>query len=214
MGIIVRFTRAHARASSSKGYKSGRNSCRETPETLSTAKTRSGGTSSHCETACAVTPIRRANLACPPTLRTARDKACDLSFMGTNSSMALPESQALLHCPDKAVLYIIDMTLGKRIKAARERLQPKPTQTHIGELFGISDKAVSSWERDETVPELDKIAKLAKRLQVPCIWLLEGRGEPPSPDALEVVIEDLKPSERAVINATIQALRKERGNVA
>jgi transcriptional regulator with XRE-family HTH domain len=104
--------------------------------------------------------------------------------------------------------------MGKRIKAARERLKPKPTQTTIGDLFGISDKAVSSWERDETVPELDKIAKLAKHLQVPCIWLLEGRGVPPDPDALEVVIEDLKPSERAVINATIQALRKSRGNVA
>jgi transcriptional regulator with XRE-family HTH domain len=130
--------------------------------------------------------------------------------MGTNSSMALPRSQALLHCPIQAILYAIEMTLGKRIKAARERLQPKPTQAHIGDLFGISDKAVSAWERDETVPELDKIAKLAKRLQVPCIWLLEGSGLPPPPDDIEVVIEDLKPSERAVINATIQALRKQR----
>jgi len=106
------------------------------------------------------------------------------------------------------------MTLGKRIKAARERLQPKPTQTDIGNLFKISDKAVSAWERDETVPELDKIAKLARRLQVPCQWLLDGVGPPPAPDALEVVIEDLKPSERAVVNATIQALRKSRDNVA
>lgn len=128
--------------------------------------------------------------------------------------MALPESQALLGCPDQALLYIVDMTLGKRIKAARERLRPKPTQSHIGEIFGISDKAVSSWERDETVPELDKIAKLAKHLHVPCIWLLDGKGEPPAPDALEVVIEDLKPSERAVVSATIQALRKERNTVA
>jgi transcriptional regulator with XRE-family HTH domain len=128
--------------------------------------------------------------------------------------MALPESQAMLHCSDKVTLYTIGMTLGKRIKAARERLHPKPTQTQIGELFRISDKAVSAWERDETVPELDKIAKLAKRLQVPCIWLLDGSGEPPPPDALEVVIEDLKPSERAVINATIQALRKQRGSAA
>lgn len=106
------------------------------------------------------------------------------------------------------------MTLGKRIKAARERLQPKPTQADVAAFFDVTDKAVSSWERDDTVPELDKIAKLAKRLQVPCLWLLEGTGAPPAPDALEVVIEDLKPSERAVINATIQALRKSRDNVA
>jgi transcriptional regulator with XRE-family HTH domain len=128
--------------------------------------------------------------------------------------MALPESQALLGCPAQALLYCIEMTLGKRIKAARERLKPKPTQADIASFFHVTDKAVSSWERDETVPELDKIAKLAKRLHVPCIWLLEGGGEPPEPDALEVVIEDLKPSERAVIKATIQALRKERNSVA
>ena len=128
--------------------------------------------------------------------------------------MALPKSQAMLHCACQVLLYTIEMTLGKRIKAARERLRPKPTQTDIGSYFGVSDKAVSAWERDETVPELDKIAKLAKRLQVPCLWLLEGTGAPPSPDALEVVIEDLKPSERAVVNATIQALRKQRDSVA
>lgn len=106
------------------------------------------------------------------------------------------------------------MTLGKRIKAARERLQPKPTQTEIGAHFGVTDKAVSAWERDDTLPELEKIADLAVLLKVPCFWLLKGAGAPPHPDALEVVIEDLKPSERAIINATIQALRKHRDNVA
>jgi transcriptional regulator with XRE-family HTH domain len=128
--------------------------------------------------------------------------------------MALPESQALLHCQYQAVLYAIEMTLGKRIKAARERLNPKPTQADIGSHFGVTDKAVSAWERDATIPELDKIADLAVLLKVPCIWLLKGAGAPPSPEALEVAIEDLKPSERAVVNATIQALRKERQNVA
>jgi transcriptional regulator with XRE-family HTH domain len=128
--------------------------------------------------------------------------------------MALPQSQALLHCPDQAVLYTVEMTLGKRIKAARERLQPKPTQADIALHFGVTDKAVSSWERDETVPELDKIAKLAKRLQVPCLWLLDGSGQPPAPDALEVAIENLKPSERAILAATAQALRQSRDKVA
>lgn len=128
--------------------------------------------------------------------------------------MALHKSQASLHCAAKALLYTIEMTLGKRIKRARERLQPKPTQTDIGKFFHISDKAVSSWERDETVPELDKIAKLAKFLKVPCIWLLEGTGEPPAPDALEVTIEQLKPSERALVGAMIETIRKERERVA
>jgi transcriptional regulator with XRE-family HTH domain len=128
--------------------------------------------------------------------------------------MALPESQALLHCSNKVALYNIEMTLGKRIKAARERLQPKPTQADVAKFFSVTDKAVSSWERDETVPELDKIAKLAKRLQVPCLWLLEGGGPPPEPDSLEVEIEHLAPQERAVVAATVSALRKTRGKVA
>ena len=106
------------------------------------------------------------------------------------------------------------MTLGKRIKRARERLVPKPTQADVGARFGISDKAVSAWERDDTVPELDKIADLAVILKVPCIWLLKGAGEPPSPEALEVRLEELQPAERALVGAMISAIRKERGNVA
>lgn len=106
------------------------------------------------------------------------------------------------------------MTLGKRIKAARERLKPKPTQTDVGAHFGVTDKAVSAWERDETVPELDKIAKLAKLLKVPCIWLLDGAGDPPAVDAIEVSLERLNPAERALISAMIETIRKERDDVA
>jgi len=84
----------------------------------------------------------------------------------------------------------------------------------VGARFNISDKAVSSWERGESVPELDKIADLAVLLKVPCTWLLKGKGAPPAPDAIQVIIEDLSASELAVITATIQALRKERSSVA
>lgn len=126
--------------------------------------------------------------------------------------MALLKSQALLHCPPKAPLYTVEMTLGKRIKAARERLRPKVTQGDVGKHFGITDKSISGWERDEFVPELDKIADLAELLKVPCVWLLKGTGEPPAPDALEAKIDGLRPSERAIIDATIDAIR--RGRVA
>lgn len=134
--------------------------------------------------------------------------------MGKNSSIALPESQAPLHCVRKAELYNAVMTIGKRIKAARDRLRPKPTQAQLGAKFGISDKAVSSWERNQTVPDLDKIAELARLLKVPCNWLLEGRGEPPAPDSLEVQIEQLSPSERALASAIIETIRKSRNNAA
>jgi len=128
--------------------------------------------------------------------------------------MALPESQALLHCPSKAVLYTVEMTLGKRIRAARERLVPKPTQGEIGAEFGISDKAVSAWERDDAVPEFDKIAKLARLLKVPCNWLLEGKGAPPAPDSIEVNLDQMTAGERAVLAATMEALRSQRRTVA
>jgi transcriptional regulator with XRE-family HTH domain len=134
--------------------------------------------------------------------------------MVANSSIALPPSQALLHCFPKVILYNVDMSLGNRIKAARERLRPKPTQGEVGAHFGVTDKAVSSWERDLTIPEFDKIAKLAKLLKVPCIWLLEGGSEPPEQDALEVTIEQLGPSERALVAAMIQTIRKTRDQVA
>lgn len=120
----------------------------------------------------------------------------------------------MLHCVDKAMLYAIVMTLGKRIKAARERLKPTVRQRDIGDAFGITDKAVSSWERDESIPDLDKIGKLARLLQVPIAWLIEGAGAPPPPDHLYVRIEALEPAERAMLTAIIDALPKRRGKVA
>jgi transcriptional regulator with XRE-family HTH domain len=124
--------------------------------------------------------------------------------------MALPESQALLHCPAQVVLYTVVMTLGKRIKAARERLNPKPTQGDVAAHFKITDKAVSAWERDMTIPEVEKLADLASLLKVPSNWLLKGRGAPPDPDSLESEMDDLSPGERAILAATLQAIRNQR----
>ncbi len=106
------------------------------------------------------------------------------------------------------------MTLGKRIKAARERLTPRPTQADIAEQFGVTDKAVSGWERDSSVPELDKIAKLARILKVPTSWLLDGKGAPPAPDALESVVDRLDPAGRELLEAMAQTILQQRGAAA
>lgn len=106
------------------------------------------------------------------------------------------------------------MTLGKRIKAARERLRPKVTQPHVAAVFHITVQAVSGWERDESIPELDKIAKLARILKVPASWLLEGRGPPPAEDALESVLEQLDPTARELLEAMAQTLLKQRDTAA
>jgi transcriptional regulator with XRE-family HTH domain len=134
--------------------------------------------------------------------------------MDERSSIALLASQAMLHCPNKALLYAIDMTLGKRIRSARLRLAPKPTQQEVGDEFGITDKAVSSWERDESVPELEKAPKLARKLKVPLDWLLEGNGPPPPPDDIRVCLESLSEADRLLLNTLIQTLNKQRSDVA
>lgn len=106
------------------------------------------------------------------------------------------------------------MTLGKRIKAARERLVPECTQKQLGDAFGISDKAVSSWERGKTVPEPEKMPKLRRLLKVPYAWLLEGTSAPPPPDDVQVRMEDLSPAERAAVNAMVESFLRERSKVA
>src|SRR6185503_16623609 len=116
MGIVVFFAQARA---STGGYRSGRNSCRGIPEIRSTAKNRKGGTSSHCETACGVIPRGSANAPIPPAALIARSKAPRLSSMVTDSSIACGQNQVLLHCKDQALLYDIDMSLGKRLRKAR-----------------------------------------------------------------------------------------------
>ncbi len=203
MGLVIPF---HARASSGNGYKSGLNSCLETPDNRSTDNTRSGGTSSHCEIAWMVTPSGVASPANPPTALIARFNASLRSSMGTMSSTALRQSQAPLHSGAQAMLYNVGMTLGERIKTARERLRPELSQTALGEHFGISGKAVSGWECNASVPKPDKLPKLRRILKVPYIWLLEGTGPPPDPD--DPTLDDLAPRDRATVETVIYSLHR------
>jgi len=97
-----------------------------------------------------------------------------------DESIASHQNQALLHCGAKAQLYNVEMTLGKRIQAARTRFKkPKMTQQHLADEFGISPAAVSAWERDETIPEFGNLCRLPAILKVPAEWLLTGGEAPP-----------------------------------
>lgn len=111
-------------------------------------------------------------------------------------------------------LYAVVMTLGKRIKAARERLTPRVTQAKVAAEFGVTVQAVSGWERDDSIPDLNKIPKLARVLQVPASWLLDGRGKPPAPDALESVLDRLDPEQRALVEAMAKTLIQRRESAA
>lgn len=52
------------------------------------------------------------------------------------------------------------MTLGQRIQELRKGLNL--SQEELGEKMGVSRQAISKWEGDQTIPELDKLIALSK----------------------------------------------------
>lgn len=109
------------------------------------------------------------------------------------------------------MLYDIEMTFGKRMKAARERM--RMTQPIVAKEFGVKVQAVSNWERDVDSPGIDRLMPLARLLEVPVEWLLEGKGPPPpaKSEVVEVDIATLDPELQAMLRAHSRALRKKRG---
>ena len=62
------------------------------------------------------------------------------------------------------------MTIGERIK--HYRLQNQMTQEKLAVELNISFQAVSKWERNESLPDITLIARLAEILNVTCDALL------------------------------------------
>ncbi len=61
------------------------------------------------------------------------------------------------------------MTTGERIAKARKRLlinEKECTQEKLAEMLGVSPQAVSSWERDEYLPDTKNLTALADALDV------------------------------------------------
>lgn len=68
------------------------------------------------------------------------------------------------------------MSIGSRIRDARERAEPKITQHKLAEACGVRHLAISQWERDKTVPRADQLATIAEACAVDPGWLLTGAG--------------------------------------
>jgi transcriptional regulator with XRE-family HTH domain/SOS-response transcriptional repressor LexA len=73
-------------------------------------------------------------------------------------------------------------SLSRRLRDAREGRGLRLID--IADAFGISTKAVSQWERDETTvkrkparPDIDKLPKLARILGVSLTWLMTGEED-------------------------------------
>lgn len=83
------------------------------------------------------------------------------------------------------------MSIGDNIKALRERFGL--TQTQLGEIAGVSDKAVSTWENGANVPRMGAIQKMADYFQIPKSEIIEDKEEKPADqyDELDNIVADL-----------------------
>lgn len=76
-----------------------------------------------------------------------------------------------------------EMTMGQRIAEQRKKLGL--SQEGLGEKVGVSRQAISKWESDGTVPEIDKLISLSRLFCVSVGWLLGVEEDtPPQPDEL------------------------------
>ena len=64
------------------------------------------------------------------------------------------------------------MTLGQRIQELRR--QKSWSQENLGERLGVSRQAISRWEMDGAVPEVDKLMAMARLFGVSLDQLLQG----------------------------------------
>ena len=72
-----------------------------------------------------------------------------------------------------------EQTLGQRIAAERKKLGL--SQEALGEKMGVSRQAISKWESDGAVPEIDKLIAMSKLFGVTLGWLLGVEEEPAAP---------------------------------
>ena len=73
------------------------------------------------------------------------------------------------------------MTFGQKLQTLRQRAGM--SQDVLAERMGVSRQAVSRWERDETMPETDKVVALADVFGVTTDYLLRPQAEEqPSPE--------------------------------
>ena len=64
------------------------------------------------------------------------------------------------------------MTIGERIYELRRKNYV--SQEELADIMQVSRQSVSKWETDQSYPELDKIAKLAKYFNVSIDYLITG----------------------------------------
>lgn len=87
------------------------------------------------------------------------------------------------------------MTIGQRIAECRRQLGL--SQESLGEKMGVSRQAISKWEADAALPEIDKLIALSKLFGVTVGWLL-GVEELPQPEQEPLTEEQLNAMEQLI----------------
>lgn len=87
----------------------------------------------------------------------------------------------------EGVMAMTDMTIGQRIAQRRKMLGL--SQEAFGEKMGVSRQAISKWEADGAIPEIDKLITMSKLFGVTVGWLL-GTEEEPSKTQAEAFTDD------------------------
>ena len=81
------------------------------------------------------------------------------------------------------------MTIGERLGALRK--EKGLSQEALGEALGVSRQAISKWEADASLPEIDKLVSLSRLFGVSVGELL-GVEEPERQEAGELTEEQLR----------------------
>ncbi len=78
-------------------------------------------------------------------------------------------------------------TLGALITELRK--ENGMTQAQLAEKMGVTDKAVSKWERDLSCPDINSIPKLAEILGTTVEQLMQGEGkESPAGEKVQEIV--------------------------
>lgn len=82
-----------------------------------------------------------------------------------------------------------DLTTGQRIAQCRKQLNL--SQEALGEKVGVSRQAISKWEADAALPDIDKLITLSRLFQVSVGWLLGVEKMPEAQPETPQISEEL-----------------------
>ena len=102
------------------------------------------------------------------------------------------------------------MTLGQRIQELRRGRGL--SQEGLGDLLGVSRQAISKWESDITIPEVDKLIAISRQFDISVGMLLgvEESCPPPEQEAPHKLTERELAAVEAIVNRYLEQLEQTR----